>query len=91
VFFSESVILTTHNYFRKMALVPATVPKITYSKISNSTRNLIITCLEENRGTMKEVARIYGISYSTIWRIWDRYEKTGDIDIRKRGGFRKKK
>jgi len=74
-----------------MAEEPEIIPKVTYSKISSQTREQIITCIDDNRGSLGEVARIFGIPYATIWRIWKRYENTGEMEKKKRGGYRKKK
>ena len=67
------------------------VPKQTYSNINDDIRKRIIDCINNNRGSIPDVARMFDIAYQTVWSIWKLYQETGRTNKLKRGGFKKRR
>jgi len=60
------------------------------SNLSNENRKLICKSLEDGLNDITGLARHYNVSYSTIDRIWKKFNNTGDYKSASKGGNRKK-
>jgi len=60
------------------------------SNVTNNNRKLICKNLEDGRSNMSTLAVSFGVSVSTVKRIWDRFLETGETTAIPKGGNRRK-
>lgn len=55
---------------------------------SDDLRERVVRACDEQRGTRKEIAELFGVSTAWIRRLLQRRRETGDFSARRRGGCR---
>ncbi|KII68719.1 hypothetical protein RF11_01079 [Thelohanellus kitauei] len=66
-----------------------TLTRTKYSKIGEEKRRLIINAIDNLGKTTKEVAQLYDVKVSTVSTIKSQFYKTGNVNIKKKGGNRR--
>jgi transposase-like protein len=66
------------------------IPPVKYNKINNDLRQRIVKCINDGHGTVASAAKQFDIPYQTVWRLWNTFADTGSVDMKKRGGYKRK-